>query len=103
MKVTLFFGFGHFLVVKMLFVLPEIWAHVWPRRSSRLEPNETRLSLKGSFRSYLAPVKVILSSKKLTCPNKYALHIVGTEWIFCQEPPLILTLTNHDETYKQFS
>ena len=26
MKVTLFFGFGHFLVVKMLFVLPEIGA-----------------------------------------------------------------------------
>ena len=31
MKVTLFFGYGHFLVVKMLFALPEIWAHVGPR------------------------------------------------------------------------
>ena len=47
MKVTLFFGFGHFLVVKMLFVLPEIWVHVWLRGSSRLEPNEVGPSLRG--------------------------------------------------------
>ena len=49
MKVTLFFGYGHFLVVKMLFALPEIWAHVGPRGSSRLEPNEAGPSLRGSF------------------------------------------------------
>ena len=53
MKVTLFFGFGHFLVVKMLFVLPEIWAHSWPRRSSRLEPNEAGPSLRGSSTNIL--------------------------------------------------
>ena len=68
MKVTLFFGFGHFLVVKMLFVLPEIWAHVGPRRSSRLEPNEAGPSLGGSFWSYLTPIKVILIYKKIDLP-----------------------------------
>ena len=59
MKVTLFFGFGHFLVVKMLFQLPENRAHVGPRGSSRLEPNEAGPSLRGSFWSYVPPVKVI--------------------------------------------
>ena len=56
MKVTLFFQFGHFLVVKMLFELPGNWAHVGPRGSSRLEPNEAGPSLRGSFWSYLTPV-----------------------------------------------
>ena len=59
MKVTLFFGFGHFLVVKMLFVLPEIWAHVGLLWSSRLEPNEAGPTLRRSFWSYLTLVKVI--------------------------------------------
>ena len=68
MKVTLFFGYGHFLVVKMLFALPEIWAHVGPRGSSRLEPNEAGPSLRGSFWSYLTPVKVIWRSKKIDLP-----------------------------------
>ena len=64
MKVTLFFGFGHFLVVKMLFQLPENRAYVGPRGSSRLEPNEAGPSLRGSFWSYLYPVQFILKSKK---------------------------------------
>ena len=68
MKVTLFFGYGHFLVVKMLFALPEIWAHVGPRGSSRLEPNEVGPSLRGSFWSYLSPVRFILKSKKIDSP-----------------------------------
>ena len=59
MKVTLFFGFGHFLVVKILFVLPEIWVHVWLRGSSRLEPNEVGPSLVGSFLSYLSIPRLI--------------------------------------------
>ena len=68
MKVTLFFGFGHFLVVKMLFVLPEIWAHVGLRRSSRLEPNEAGPTLRRSFWSYLTQVKVIWRSRKIDLP-----------------------------------
>ena len=68
MKVTLFFGYGHFLVVKMLFALPEIWAHVGPRGSSRLEPNEAGPSLRGSFWSYLTPVNFFLRSKKIDLP-----------------------------------
>ena len=64
MKVTLFFEFGHFLVVKMLFELPGNWAHVGPRRSSRLEPNEAGLSLGESFWSYLTQVKVIFEILK---------------------------------------
>ena len=68
MKVTLFFEFGHFLVVKMLFELPGNWAHFGPRGSSRLEPNEVGPSLGGPFWSYLTPVKVILRSKKIDLP-----------------------------------
>ena len=68
MKVTSFFGFGHFLVVKMLFLLPEIWAHVGPQRSSRLEPNEVGPTLRGSFWSHLTPVKDIWISKKIDLP-----------------------------------
>ena len=68
MKVTLFFGFGHFLVVKTLFVLPEIWVHVWLRGSSRLEPNEVGPSLRGSFWSYVSPVRPFLKSKKIDSP-----------------------------------
>ena len=68
MKVTLFFGFGHFLVVKMLFQLPENRAHVGPRGSSRLEPNEVGPSLRGSFLSYLSPIQFILKSKKIDSP-----------------------------------
>ena len=69
MKVTLFFEFGHFLVVKMLFELPGNWAHVGPRGSSRLEPNEAGPSLRGSFGSYVPPVKSARRSKKLTPPT----------------------------------
>ena len=68
MKVTLFFGYGHFLVVKMLFALPEIWAHVGPRGSSRLEPNEVGPSLRRSFWSYVSAVEVILRFKKIDLP-----------------------------------
>ena len=63
MKVTLFFGFGHFLVVKMLFRLPENRAYAGPRESSRLEPNEAGESLRDSFWSYLSPVRPFLKSK----------------------------------------
>ena len=65
MKVTLFLEFSHFLVVKMLFELPGNWAHVGPRGSSRLEPNEAGPSLRGSFWSYLTPVNFFLKSKKI--------------------------------------
>ena len=68
MKVTLFFGFGHFLVVKILFVLPEIWVHVWLRGSLRLEPNEVGPSLRGSFWSYVPPVESAPRSKKIDSP-----------------------------------
>ena len=68
MKVTLFFGYGHFLVVKMLFQLPEKRAHVGPRGSSRLEPNEVGPSLRGSFWSYVSPVRPFLKSKKIDSP-----------------------------------
>ena len=68
MKVTLFFEYRHFLMVKMLFELPGNWAHVGPRGSSRLEPNEAGPSLRGSFWSYVPPVKVILRFKKIDLP-----------------------------------
>ena len=68
MEVTLFFGLGHFLVVKMQFQLPENRAHVGPRGSSRLEPNEVGPSLRGSFWSYVSPVRFILKSKKIDSP-----------------------------------
>ena len=68
MKLTLFFGYGHLLMVKMLFALPEIWAHVGPRGSSRLEPNEAGPSLRGSFWSYLTPVKFFPKSEKIDLP-----------------------------------
>ena len=68
MKMTLFSGFGYFLLVKMPFVLPEIWAHIGPRGSSRLEPNEAGPSLRGSFWSYVPPVKSAPRSKKIDSP-----------------------------------
>ena len=68
MKVTLIFGFGNFFMVKLLFLLPEIWAHVGPRRSTRLEPNEVGPSLWGSFWSYLNPVNFFLKYKKIDLP-----------------------------------
>ena len=68
MKVTLFFGFGHFLVVKMQFQLPENRAHVGPRGSSRLKPNEVGPSVRDSFWTYLSPVRPFLKSKKIDPP-----------------------------------
>ena len=59
MKVTLFLVLGHFLVLKMLFVLPEIWVHVWLRGSLRLEQNEVGPSHVGSYLSYQSIPRLI--------------------------------------------
>ena len=68
MKVTLFFWFGNFLVVKMLFVLPEIWVHVWLRGSSRLEPNEVD-QVSGVHFGHIYPLfNSFRNMKKLTPP-----------------------------------